>query len=97
MAAQTMILFSGLKSWTLKQTESWGESKTCFKGEVYGLKKEEGEGRKNIPSVLPAPPPYFFFGYLDGGRVLLKNTPALKGIDIGVIASGTTEGKLDSP
>ena len=87
----------------MKQTESWGESKTCFKGEVYGLKKEEGEGRKNIPSVLAAPPPYFFFGYLDGGRdqctseFLLKNTPALKGIDIGVIASGTTEGKLDSP
>ena len=56
-AAQTMILFSGLKSWTLKQTESWGKSKTYFKGEVYGVKKEEGEGRENISSVLPAPPP----------------------------------------
>ena len=52
-----MILFSGLKSWTLKQTESWDKSKTYFKGEVYGLKKEEGEGRENISSVLPAPPP----------------------------------------
>ena len=60
-ASQTMILFSGLKSWTLKQTESWGESKTFFKGEVYGLKKEEGEGRKNISSVLPAPSPLVFF------------------------------------
>ena len=31
-------------SWTLKLPESWGESKTDFKGEVDGFKIEEGGG-----------------------------------------------------
>ena len=61
-----MILFSQLKSWTLKQTESWGESKTHFKGEVYGLKRGgEGEEKHFLcplhPSPFPTPPPLVFF------------------------------------
>lgn len=32
-------------SWMLKLTESWGKSKTNFKGEVGGFKIVKGEGR----------------------------------------------------
>jgi len=43
--------------WMLKLTESWGKSKTDFKGEVGGFKIEEGEGRggKNTLSFPPLP------------------------------------------
>ena len=50
-----MILFFGTKILDIEQAESWGESKTDFKGEVYELKKRRGrggEGTKNISSVL---------------------------------------------
>ena len=44
-------------SWVLKLTESWGKSKTEFKGEVGGFKIERGEGerRKNTLSFPPLP------------------------------------------
>ena len=46
-------------SWMLKLTESWGKSKTDFKGEVGGFKIYKGEGeRRKTYSLLPTPPPF---------------------------------------
>ena len=60
-----------------------------------GLKKRRERRGKIFPlSSLPLPLS-FFFCYQDSGRdqctseFPLKNTPALKGIDIGVISAGT--------
>ena len=39
-------------SWTLKLTESWGESKSDFKEEVDGFKIEEGVGQGSLSFVF---------------------------------------------
>ena len=59
-----------------------------------GLKRGgRGEGKYFL--CPPCPSPLVFFCYQDSGRdqcaseFPLKKTPALKGIDIGVISAGT--------